>query len=373
MAQSLDEQIAVIERALGECMIDTALVVVRAWLNEIGENNPYEEAFVSLQTRYRDLFTKWLNIDDPADDEELNKLTGDAYQLVDAVYAEVRIKRGLSPEMHGFNPDSIPSVMQYFQNCVRLRPEDLEWLHEVLNDEQRVEMALVAAASLGFNLRTCFSVDAFLALIDGINANCEIAANMCLAQVMMLLVQYDVRIDFFPQIQDAFVNAIAEDDGGENAFGLLCTMIRSDHTLKIMPQMNDEYLSQLIPIIPQTWLYALLVENSTQREHEFAITSLVAGCRDFMWDYPEMAERVFLEKLRDGANQPMDYINYAHCLLMRGDRMMAYENYKQARQLCGSSKEFFNLFRPDRRMLVDHGVPMEHVYLLEDKLLERDA
>ena len=32
MAQTLDEQVTVVERALGECMIDTALVVVRAWL-----------------------------------------------------------------------------------------------------------------------------------------------------------------------------------------------------------------------------------------------------------------------------------------------------------------------------------------------------
>ena len=50
MAQTLDEQVTVVERALGECMIDTALVVVRSWLNEIGENNPYEEAFTSIQS-----------------------------------------------------------------------------------------------------------------------------------------------------------------------------------------------------------------------------------------------------------------------------------------------------------------------------------
>ena len=53
MAQTLDEQVTVVERALGECMIDTALVVVRAWLNEIGENNPYEEAFTSILNTYR--------------------------------------------------------------------------------------------------------------------------------------------------------------------------------------------------------------------------------------------------------------------------------------------------------------------------------
>ena len=40
MAQTLDEQVTVVERALGECMIDTALVVVRAWLNEFRGEQP---------------------------------------------------------------------------------------------------------------------------------------------------------------------------------------------------------------------------------------------------------------------------------------------------------------------------------------------
>ena len=53
MAQTLDEQILTIERALGERMIDHALVIVRAWLNELGENNPYEEAYQALEANGR--------------------------------------------------------------------------------------------------------------------------------------------------------------------------------------------------------------------------------------------------------------------------------------------------------------------------------
>ena len=69
----------------------------------------------------------------------------------------------------------------------------------------------------------------------------------------------------------------------------------------------------------------------------------------------------------------MDYINYGHCLLLKGDRMMAFENYRQARQLCGNVKDFFNLFRPDRRQLVDCGVPVEFIYLIEDQLLKGNS
>ena len=93
MANELADQLNTIERSLGECMIDTALVVVRAWLTEIGENNPYEEAFTSIQKRYHEIFTQWLNIDVPSSDEELSKITGETYQMVDAVYADIRLLR----------------------------------------------------------------------------------------------------------------------------------------------------------------------------------------------------------------------------------------------------------------------------------------
>ena len=370
MAQSLDEQITVVERALGECMIDTALVVVRAWLSEIGESNPYEEAYASIQQQYRDLFTQWLNVEDPHAADTLTKLTGDTFQLVDAVYRDIRLKRGLSPDMHGFNPDSNTSVVHYFKNCVRLRPEDLEWLHELFNDEYRTEIGCAAISALSANLQTCFSIDAFMALIDGINAENDILAGLCVAYTMLHLMQHDVRIDFFPQIQDAFVDAISREDKVERVFEMLCALVRNEKILREIPgTQENELLYQVVPIIPQTWLYDLLIEGSTEREMMFAHAYLSAGYRDMLYDFPSVGERVYLETLRKGTTDPQDYINYAHCLLLQGDRMMAFENYRQARRLCASSKDFFAIFRPDRKQLVDHGIPVEHIYLMEDQLI----
>ena len=97
------------------------------------------------------------------------------------------------------------------------------------------------------------------------------------------------------------------------------------------------------------------------------------GNREFMWSHIDIAEQYFVELLRKGSTKPMDYINYGHCLLLKGDRMMAFENYRQARQLCGNVKDFFNLFRPDRRQLVDCGVPVEFIYLIEDQLLKGNS
>ena len=139
------------------------------------------------------------------------------------------------------------------------------------------------------------------------------------------------------------------------------------------PAAEADFMQGLFQILPDTWLFGLLTEDNPAFEETIAKVCLKCGYRDLLWLRPDIGEKVFREILRKKSKDPMDYINYAHCLLLKGDRMMAVENYRQARSLCKNVKDFHNLFRPDRRMLVDHGVPMEHVYLLEDKLLERDA
>lgn len=404
MANTLEEQVNTIERALGECMIEHALVIIRSWLNELGENNPYEEAFQSIHIHCQEFFAKWLNVDDPGAPDELNRLTGDAYQLFDATYAEIRMSRGLSPVMHGFNPESPQSVMNYFANSVRLRQEDLDWLHEVFNDEEKMSIALMAVNSLMRSLRDCFNMDAFMAIIDGINSDVELVADQCLANAFTLAIQYDVRIVFFPQIQNALVNAIMEmGDNSEHAFEVLCAIVRTvlpsgidgkmEEVLNQLPDMlrelfeklgmkdeassitafvpksEQEYMAGLVAILPQTWLYEMMVLGNPEREAEILAIYLRLGQRDLMWEHPDMAENYYVQVLRNGSTNVNDYLNYAHCLLLKGDRMMAYEYYRQAKQLCASTKDFFALFRPDRKMLVDCGLPVEHIYLIEDQLL----
>ena len=346
------------------------------------------------------------NVDDPGMADELGKLTGDTYQLVDATYADIRLHRGLSPHMHGFNPESPQSLIQYFSSCIELRQSDFDWLRTAMNEPEKVSMALIAITALVRNLRECFSQEAIMTLIDGFTVPNSIVSDQCLANVMTLLVHYDVRMDFFPQIQDAFAAALSEmEDGVHHAFEVLCALVKSSnanwledyavgevafsHLPKEMQELVDatgikndiktfyswvpkseaEYMSGLVQILPQTGLYDMLVRGNQGYERALAFTYLSAGNRDLMWDYPDVGEQWFVGILRRGSDKPMDYINYGHCRLLQGDRMMAMEIYQQARQMCSSSKDFFNLFRPDRRQLVDHGVPVEFVYILEDNLL----
>lgn len=399
--QAIEEQVYTIERALGERMVKHALFVVRLWLNELGEDNPFEDAYRSLFARYDDFFADWVVASDGEQDEVLETMTSDAYRLVDAVYAELRIKRGMSPKMHGFNGENPQSVMHYFSSCVQFKNYDMDWLRSVLNDTNRSSIALMTVAALAKNLRECFSETAMMALVDGIHASNSLVAEQCLANVLLLLAHYDVRIDFFRELQEAFVEAIGD---GELAFETLCALIKSvkvnlsemiasgefsmdnlpeelqnllgesgiqdnyQETEVLMPASEKEYMAGLVQMLPDTWVYITLVGENEERKRKMRLLYLSVGNMNMMWDKTEAAEQMLVRKLRTKGGDAKDYINYGHCLLLKGDRLMAFENYREARRLCKSAKEFYALFRPDRRQLVDRGIPVEQVYLIEDQL-----
>lgn len=399
--QAIEEQVYTIERALGERMVKHALFVVRLWLNELGEDNHFEDAYRSLFARYDDFFADWVVAGDGEQDEVLEAMTSDAYRLVDAVYAELRIKRGMSPKMHGFNGENPQSVMHYFSSCVQFKDYDMDWLRSVLNDTNRSSIALMTVAALAKNLRECFSETAMMALVDGIHASNSLVAEQCLANVLLLLAHYDVRIDFFRELQEAFVEAIGD---GELAFETLCALIKSvkvnlsemiasgefsmdnlpeelqnllgesgiqdnyQETEVLMPASEKEYMAGLVQMLPDTWVYITLVGENEERKRKMRLLYLSVGNMNMMWDKTEAAEQMLVRKLRTKGGDAKDYINYGHCLLLKGDRLMAFENYREARRLCKSAKEFYALFRPDRRQLVDRGIPVEQVYLIEDQL-----
>ena len=297
--------------------------------------------------------------------------------------------------------------MNYFYNCVQLRNEDLEWLQQMMNDTEHADVTLVAVSSLAHNLRECFSLDGLLALVEGIKSDIDLVANQCIASVLMLLIQYDIRIDFFVQLQEAFLETVKEkEEGQERVVNILCALIESSTAvgreagLKEMPSMEQlpdelkkiiheaglekasnaiiqwfpasegEYLMNLVQILPDTWIFNTLTEDNLVAERVIAEVCLKSGYKDWLWEHTEMAEKIFRTKLRKGSRTAIDYISYAHCLLLKGDRMMAFENYRQARSICKNVKEFYGLFRPDRSMLVEKGVPVEQVYLIEDQLFQ---
>ena len=402
---TLDDQRDTIERALGERMLNHCLTILRTWINEVGEQQTYSNRYHSLQDNYQALFSYYLSTNDAERDRLLDEMTGQAYRLTDDIFADICLKRGRVENMAGFDRESSTSIMMYFMKCMRIQEEDLDWLCDAACDENQYTKALIAIASLVSNLKSFFQEDAILALIQCLDSDSEVIKQQVSASLLMLLIHYDVRIDFFPKVQDAFMDKIGD---GEDMFSLLCGFLQST-TVKLKDLMNsehfdseqiptelkdliqhvsdqtggsdgngimnwtpsndNEYIAGLIAILPQTWLYDALVGEDEDRARKLAHAYLEGGMMDLMWNHLDEAEEQLIEQLRSEHATAQDYMNYGHICFIRGDRTMAYENYRQARQMIGAAKPFFALFRPDRGHLVDLGVPVEQVYLMEDNLI----
>ncbi|MBR6018534.1 MAG: hypothetical protein IK073_07935 [Paludibacteraceae bacterium] len=396
---TIAEQVNTIERALGERMLRHAFSIMGTWVTELGLPQ-YQDRMQTLLDNYDHIFEYYLSADDPDRDQLLDRLTGQAYRLVDEVYADIRLRRGLSPQMVGFNPDNPHSVFQYFGSCVHLQEDDLRWFGEVVNDPERRAVALLAIGALGANLRECFNEQAMLSLIDAMTAEDEIVAQQSMTQVILLLAHYDVRVDFFPEIQEAFMRA-AEDQVELFAVLQACIRLGKPTSFKAKPlsgaEMVDkifqlmstppeerkpedsffslpdderEYLRGIAQILPETWVYDQIVGEDEERIRMIEETYLEIGHLEAMLDRLPEAEQWLVKRLRSGKANALDYLNYGHCCFLRGDRMMAFEYYCQARQLCDSLKSFYHIFRPDRNFLVERGIPVEQVYMMEDQIIK---
>ena len=405
---TLEEQRDTIERALGERMLNHVYFFLRQWAKELGFG-PYSDRIHSLSDNYNHLFDYYLATDDPERNEIHNKLTSETYRLMDEMYADIRLKRGLAPQMVGFNADNPESVMRYFSNCVHLQEEDLDWICEAADDPERSATALIAFAALCSNLRESFQEDAVLTLIDLMDAESEMISEQATVHTILTLAQWDMRLDFFENIENAFLEKLNKK--GDMVYMALGAVIKSVHTnlhemienhelveedmprelreiiedtskneeesfmdkldrvAKWLPKTETEFMELIVSILPETWVFDTIIGENDDRMMQIEELYLHIGYMDLMWDRWEDAEEWLLGRLRANKATAKDYINYGHCCFLRGDRMMAYENYCEAKKMCESTKAFFDLFRPDRKMLVEKGIPLEQVYLMEDQIL----
>ena len=394
------------EHAMTERMLNHAFVVLRQWAHELGFA-PYVDRIHSLEDNYKQLFDYYLVGNDPDRDAIHDQLTTEVYRLGDEMYADMCLKQGKAPEMHGFDSTNISSVMTYFTSCVHLQDEDLDWLVEAANDSEQSAMAFVAVAALSANLRETFNEDALMAMIDIVNASNTATADQALASLILLLAQWDIRVDYFPKMQEAFLEQIGD---GERAFLLMTALMRasnksikemidSEHITpddipeelhdilgeefsaedmeksierlgKLMPKTEHAYIEAIVEMLPDTWVFDVIVGEDEQRAVRVDRLYLELGSMCFMWDNLDEAEKWLINRLRSGVAKPQDYINYGHCCFLKGDKMMAFENYLEGKRLCKSTRDFFDLFRPDRKILVEKGIPLEQVYLMEDHLLK---
>ena len=309
---TLQEQYNTADSALAQCMIHHATAIMTPWAKEIGYEQ-YAARLEELEDNYKPL-VEWFLVEDNEEDREqqLNRLTGKAYVLLDELFAKVCAKRGIS-----FVPEP-----------------DWDDMIEAIEPEANTSKSVQAYANL-----------------------------------IIHLILRDNRIDFFPDVQKRVEEVFGD---GTVAFATVCGIVESSALMKQLfgamgsTELNDRVTDEL----PETWLFDILIGEDEERLKRLAKVYLEVGRLDLLWDNLEEADRWLVKRLRGKHATAHDYLNYGHCCwLLRDDRMMAYENYRTARQMYGSAKEFFKVFRPDRGELAARGVPLEHIYIIEDQLL----
>jgi len=402
MSLSLSEQHNIIERALGERMLNHAFIFLRQWAKELGDT-PFNDRIRSLEQNYSSLFDYYLSGDDTDRNFIHDEMTTSVYRLSDEMYAAMRLHRKEIPEVIGYDRTNSGSALHYFYYCQNIREEDLDWLYELERQNEDSNMLVPIMSTLATNMRELFQENVLQMLIDFIDSSNHLTASQAMLFSIILLAQYDLRIDFFPHLQNAFVEKIGD---GEEAFNMLSALIRTSRTVLlkkeeledldredtpeevrkiVRDQLEEikktgessinteeaEYVRAIVSIIPDTWVYEIIVGEDEKRQSIIEKTYLTIGYMDLMWDRIDEAEDWLVEKLRSGEANINDYINYGHCCFVKGDRMMAYENYRQAKSMCKTNQEFLDLFRPDRKALVNKGILLDDVYLMEDQLLRR--
>lgn len=434
-------------------MLHHADSVLRQWAKELGEIEWFDR-LKGLQDSYQQTFEYYLTGANTDRDDVLLETTHGYYNLADDMFAKMRLKRGEAPTMYGFGPDNRDSAINYFGQSVTIRDEELDWLYEIAQDDKQQGMAICLVAALAANIRCGFREKYLLCLVAISELHTPVA-EQALAQVIILLAQYDLRIDFFPEIQDR-MTAIVQNSN--ECFYTLGAMIRSvkkqdvtqldEEAIDNLPEelydaldathenmqerlaeeMNriEPFMREIAEIMPDTWIFSLICDTDRKREsmarmyvnigmqqqafegcmmnrtdivqddelradmllyNELYAEALdiyealdqagkssdrirfrIGWCALLTGEY-ELAEQYMIGRLRQKNVTIDDYINYGHLCWVRGDRLTAYENYREARRMSNSIKRFKESFCPDRKLLTQMGIPLDQVYLMEDNLV----
>lgn len=365
------EQYQNVQRMLAQRMLLHAESILRQWARELDESRYYDR-LSSLNSNYNATFSHYLSTpihfdgdpgskDDDERDQILDSMTREYFVLTDDLFEALMLKRHMA-----------------YKSDFRELPENIA---NIKNDNREL-------------------------------------ATAAMAQTIMQLVHYDSRIIYFPEIRQSFLEAIGN---REEAYFTLVAIVKS-----LPLNHNKELENEYIPALPQTWVYNQIVRTQPEREklawvyrevgfEEDAFNNVLMGRVDIVQDDElradmaiyedlymealegyealeqrgvnkpkitfrigwcallvadfEKAERYMVARLREKDPRPEDYLNYAHLCFLRGDKVTAFEYYREAKKQIGDIKTFKEAFCPDRKVLADLGIPLTEIYLMEDNLL----
>ena len=243
----MDKAFLTISKSLSGMMLGHALTLLRPWVAELSKNGQttLSDRLQSLQENYQYVVDYYLSgEDDPYRSEVIHSLTREAYLLLDEVWLEKRLHESTSYEFQQMlalqanpsspyveNKDDVagpPQVFQFFWLCKTLEEFDLEVLYGYIHDEQMEEEALLGISGVTLNLLRCFSEKGILFLLKVCGETLPIPTlERAWTSLMLVLLHYDIRLRFFPQIIDAFSDLLTTETGSAFALSAMSAMIQT--------------------------------------------------------------------------------------------------------------------------------------------------
>lgn len=109
-------------------------------------------------------------------------------------------------------------------------------------------------------------------------------------------------------------------------------------------------------------------ELDVMQPGDMQVMRCIAWCAFVSGDH-EQAGTYYQKLMASDNRKKIDYLNYGHFLFVQGQRAEAFRHYRQALSMSDSLKDFLKEFRPDRRYLLEKGIPASDIYLMEDQLI----
>jgi len=144
-----------------------------------------------------------------------------------------------------------------------------------------------------------------------------------------------------------------------------------DSLLQLKPE-SEAYIYEKAKCCERLELYAealqLFYRLDLLRPDAPSVCRSIAWC-SFMCDDKEAALAYYAKLAAAGKEKPIDWLNQGHLHFVYGDRMEAFRYYHRCLLQLASLKDFLQMFRPDRRFLMEKGISKEEIYLMEDQLI----
>lgn len=142
--------------------------------------------------------------------------------------------------------------------------------------------------------------------------------------------------------------------------------------LLLLNPSSEAYLYEKAKCCERLELYAealqLFYRLDLLRADSPAVLRSIGWC-SLMCDDLDAAEKSYARLSALGKEKPIDWMNRGHLCFIRGQRMEAFRFYHRCLLQMPALKDFLKMFRPDRKVLLEKGLPKDEIYLMEDQLI----